>query len=185
MGVISCIRKPIQLVKPLFNKLDYVSYRVKKNNIDNKLNIYIDYYLKVDSAGVFHILDIDNSGIERNIIATDTMFRLPDTIIIKLNRIFNGSHKLNFYKAGSDFGYSTYEHEYISYETKKGIKDDMIVFEGVSDTSLVNTLDKFWHLPHAMLRQQQQHKIYKNDSLINDIWACQERQHVYLDWNHH
>jgi hypothetical protein len=82
-----------QNVKPKFKKLIYVPYNVDLSGKDTIH--YIGEYLEINENGQAHYTVIYGGNIAE---ARDTTYQLPDTLITKLNKIFNDKSKLDSYR---------------------------------------------------------------------------------------
>jgi hypothetical protein len=82
-----------QNVKPKFKKLIYVPYNVDLSGKDTIH--YIGEYLEINENGQAHYTVIYGGNVAE---ARDTTYQLPDTLITKLNKIFNGNSKLDSYR---------------------------------------------------------------------------------------
>ena len=82
-----------QQVKPKFKKLIYVPYYVDLSGKDTIH--YIGEYLEINENGQAHYTIIYGGKVAE---ARDTTYQLPDTLITKLNKIFNGKSKLDSYR---------------------------------------------------------------------------------------
>ena len=81
-----------QNVKPKFKKLIYVPYYLQLSGKDTVH--YIGEYLEINENGQAHYIIAFTSRPE----VRDTVYQLPDTLIEKLNKIFNEKSKLDSYR---------------------------------------------------------------------------------------
>jgi hypothetical protein len=82
-----------QHVKPKFKKLIYVPYNVDLLGKDTIH--YIGEYLEINENGQAHYTIKYGGNIAE---ARDTTYQLPDTLITKLNKMFNDKSKLDSYR---------------------------------------------------------------------------------------
>jgi hypothetical protein len=120
--LVVCSIANAQKVKPQFKKLTDIIYEI--DSTGNTKKIIIKDYFEIDSNGRAHLKSVYYNGI------ADTTYRLSDTSISRLNKIFNGSKSLKSYMmtnklpAGDHF-YGPLE--FVSYTSINNTMDNIIV----------------------------------------------------------
>jgi hypothetical protein len=170
-----------QQVKPIFKKLVYAVYRPTLSN--NKKTVRIQDYLEIDSNGMFrniYIIYKDDYGNHLSYEGRmwDTIYRMPDSIIIKLNKVFNGSKKLAdhmvTYKLKEGALWAGPFH-FLTYTDDNNKMDNLVVVTpSFLDDELADLLNKFWHLPGARVKRNG--NIYRNKPFEAEVskyhYAC-------------
>jgi len=82
-----------QNVKPEFKKLIYVPYFLQLSGKDTVH--YIGEHLEINGDGQAHYTRIYGNHVAE---ARDSTYQLPDTLVTKLNKIFNGKSNLESYR---------------------------------------------------------------------------------------
>jgi len=156
-----------QNVKPEFKKFMYVVYR--PNDSLRKLRFTIEYYIEINNNGTAHFVLNEYNGLSYIGLMKDSTYIVPDTVMIALNKIFNGRRRLDTHvtldKHRNDSGFSG-PLRYIAYSTKNNTVDHLILSGLVLDDDLLYVLNKL-HNWMPFVRTSQKRKVY-HDKLIEE-----------------
>ena len=112
-----------------------VYYRIEGSGKNQKVNI--EDYKEINEDGQYHYITHYYNGI------ADTTFQLPDTTIVKFNKIFNGSKKLKSYMVTDKLSGNQHfggELQFFSCAYSNGTIDNFIVVAAFMDKSLYDVL---------------------------------------------
>jgi hypothetical protein len=145
-----------QSAKPKFKHFTYVDYYLDNSGKNQAFNII--KYLEINEAGLVHLKLKNNLGI------LDTMYRLPDTSIIRMNNIFDGNKQLKSlmirdrYPEGTHYAGSLH---FLKYTDYKNISHNFTMVPPFMDQNFNDLLEDITFRPTD--------KAYKAESLQNKI----------------
>jgi hypothetical protein len=157
-----------QNVKPKYKKIILVTYR--PSGTGSREFIRIESYAEINENGIVH--DVYNvfedyyGDLTFKGYMGDTTYKIPDSLVTILNKVFNGSKKLKQHNINSKT--DPIEHfagpfEFLSYSTANANDNLVIVTQEFLDQELNGALDKLFRLPFASIHVQG--KVYRNKSL--------------------
>ncbi|MBS1530679.1 MAG: hypothetical protein JSU01_10250 [Bacteroidetes bacterium] len=146
-----------QLVKPKFKELKLMTYIIE--GLGTGQNVVITHMLKIDKNGLAHSLD--NFYLDGYI--KDTTYQVPDTLMVKLNEIFNGGAPLER-RRKIDRMPSQYEGPpmFITYQAANGAVDNFGFIDNHIDNELHNAV---WSMSKPWPKIRQIGKTYHNKQL--------------------
>ncbi|HTD41514.1 MAG TPA: hypothetical protein VK671_12885 [Mucilaginibacter sp.] len=154
-----------QNVKPKFKKFILVSYRPSGSG--NKQFVRIENYREIDENGILYRSDNSFNDYYGDLTydgrTTDTTYRIPDSLIIALNKVFNGSKKLtehmitNKLPPGANFAGPF---EFIAYTANDNTSDNLVIVPSFIDDEIRSLLEKIWRLPHSRIWKAG--RVYRN-----------------------
>jgi hypothetical protein len=171
-----------QMVKPLFKELTLAVYI--PNDSTNNLAVTINMYFHVNSEGTIHI--IMNQMDPTNYVGKptkytgftwDTTYRLVDSTISKLNRIFNGHKSLSAYRIRPKLTTGTSllrPGTFISYVTPSGATDKIVFGNDAFGRDMNSTLSIIYFARGARIRQSTgvYHDRALEAEILKDHLAC-------------
>lgn len=168
-----------QNVKPKFKKIILVTYR--PSGTGDKEFIRIENYTEINAVGIVHNVynafddyygDLTFKGYMGD---TTYTYKISDSLIIALNKVFNGSKKLKQHNINSKkdpTGHFAGPFQFLSYNTENAEDNLVIISQGFLDQELRGVLDKLFRLHFASIHVQG--KVYRNKTLEAKILLCHE-----------
>jgi hypothetical protein len=146
-----------QQVKPKFKELKLITYTIE--GLGAGQYVVITHILEIDKNGLAHKLD--NFYLDGYI--KDTTYQIPDTLIVRLNKIFNGDLPLERHRI-TDRMPGEYEGppEFISYQAVNKITDNFGFIDSYIDKELN---DVVWDMSKPWPQKRQIGKTYHNKEL--------------------
>jgi hypothetical protein len=160
-----------QNVKPKFKKFEYIAYRPTVS--ENKKVARIEDYLSIDNEGNLRYVINRFEGSHYSNLSfkgsmSDTMYRIPDSLIAHLNMVFNGKGKLKDHMITDKMpGHFAGPLEFITYTSANNQTDNFIVVEAFLDQELKDILDQIWHLPFG--KAFKKGEVYRNQHLEGQV----------------
>jgi len=144
-----------QSAKPSFKELTYISYHT--DVIKGVTHIAIEDYLHINSTGtVRYIMNVydGNAYLGKE---SDTTYKLNDTTVYTLNKVFNGKTSLKSHLATTTLGHAHYagSYECIIYTDLAGKTDHLLFIASLLDPQLYRVVnDVIDHMPFAYSRSK-------------------------------
>ncbi|HEY9002527.1 MAG TPA: hypothetical protein VIM89_14315 [Mucilaginibacter sp.] len=145
-----------QNVKQKFKHFTYVDYYLDNSDKNQKFNII--QYIDINETGFVHLKLKNNVGI------LDTVYRLPDTLMIRMNNVFDGNKQLKSlmikdkYPEGTYYGGSLH---FLKYTDYRNISRNFTMVPPFMDQDFNDLLEDIIFRPSD--------KAYKTESLQNKI----------------
>ncbi|MDT3403152.1 hypothetical protein [Mucilaginibacter terrae] len=151
-------------VKPAFKELTYVTYETD----ELKKHATIKDLLVIDANGQVKYKSVYYNGI------ADTIYKLTEAQVTKLNSIFNGQKPLKEYVIKTKMpGTMRFAgpFDYIIYESKDGKKDELTIVAPFMADEFNKALD---YLAKGPAKADKRVKKIKNEILENQILKCEK-----------
>jgi len=162
-----------QNVKPKFKKFLYVTYGFSESYSGSKIIIAIEDFVEFNADGTLHY--VSNRSRHNVFGLTDTTYKIPDSLMIAFNKVFNGKKKLKSYvvadtlKTRDESDWRVY---FVDYTANNNTSDNFLVIKQFLDKDIAALLDKILDLPHSNVIQK--HKFYHNSSIEAQIIEYQK-----------
>jgi hypothetical protein len=169
----SSISMQAQQVKPKFKKILYTDFYLNKSDKNHTLNLI--NYLEIDENGKARFKLKNNPGI------LDTTYQLNDTLIVRLNKVFNGDIKLKSFMVKDKYPEGTYymgSLHFIKFVDYKNLTHNFIVVPPFMDQNFNELLEDILFRPSDKAYQDQ---IFQDKTLESQIVKCLNTSQYALD----